>query len=149
MSESDQLEEKVVSTTAEPTSATPACTPQTNRTFISIAAAALCISFFMPWVNILGANVSGMDIQKNFSSYRLVWLVPVLALITLLLAIAGQNTNVIRRIAGICPFIILAYALSQMGSDLFQAVGAGGWLALIGGVALICIPNARKPTISS
>jgi hypothetical protein len=36
-----------------------------------------------------------------------------------------------------------------MGSNLFQAIGIGGWLALIGGLVLICIPNVRKPTILS
>ena len=146
MSESNEPEEKVVSTTTQPTPAAPAFTPQAQRTLISIAAAAVFFSFFLPWVNILGANISGMDIQKNFSDYRLVWLVPVLAVITFLLNFAGQKTNLVRRLAGLCPFVILAYALSQMGSDLFRVVAVGGWLELIGGIALICIPNARKPT---
>ena len=145
MSDSNHPEETVVSTTAQTTSVTPACAPQVQRILIGIAAAVVCASFFLPWVNFLGGNLSGLDIQKNFTSYRLVWLVPALAIVTLVLNIGGLSTNLIRRIAGLCPFVILAYALNQMGSDLFQMVMIGGWLALIGGVALICIPNGRKP----
>jgi hypothetical protein len=145
MSDSNHPEETVVSTTAQTTPTTAAYTPQIQRLLISIAGAAIFFSFFLPWVNFLGANLSGLDIQKNFASYRLVWLVPTLALVTLVLNIGGLSTNLIRRIAGLCPFVILAYALNQMGSDLFQMVMIGGWLALIGGTALICIPNGRKP----
>jgi hypothetical protein len=138
-----QPKEKIVSTTAQ---SMPAFTPQAQRTLISVAATAVILSFILPWVNILGSNISGMDIQKNFPSYRLVWLVPVSAIITLLLNFAGQNINLLRRLAGLCPFVILAYALNQTGSDLLKIISVGGWLALIGGGALICIPNVRKPT---
>jgi hypothetical protein len=145
MSESNHPEETVVSTTAQTTPANPVFIPQVQRILIGVAAAAVLFSFFLPWVNFLGANMSGLDIQKNFTSYRLVWLVPALAIVTLVLSIGGLSTNLIRRIAGLCPFVILAYALNQMGTDLFQTVMIGGWLALIGGMALICIPNGRKP----
>jgi hypothetical protein len=145
MSDSNHPEETVVSTTAQTTPANPVLTPQIQRIFIGIAAGVVCASFFLPWVNFLGGNLSGLDIQKNFASYRLVWLLPALAIVTLVLTIAGLRDNVVRRIAGLCPFVILAYALDQMGSDLFQMVMIGGWLALIGGAALICIPNGRKP----
>jgi hypothetical protein len=145
MSDSNHPEEKVVSTTAQTTPATPACTPKIQHLLIGIAAIIVCASFFMPWVSFLGANMSGLDIQKNFTSYKLVWLLPTLAIITFLLNIVGVRDNVVRRIAGLCPFIILAYALNQMGSDLFKIVMIGGWLALIGGAMLICIPNGRKP----
>jgi hypothetical protein len=149
MSESHQPEEKVVSTTAQSTPANPALTPSIQRNLISLSAAVVFFSFFLPWVNLFGGNISGLDIQKNFPSYQYVWLVPVVAVITLLLNMAGTNTNLVRRIAGLCPFIILAYALNQMGSDLFKIIAIGGWLALIGGFALICIPNVRKSTTPS
>jgi hypothetical protein len=144
MPESNQPEEKVVSATAQSTPTSPTFTPQAQRIIINLAATVVFFSFFLPWIIFLGSNMSGLDIQKNFSSYRLVWLVPVLAVITLLLNMSGTNTNLVRRIAGLCPLGILAYALNQMGTDLFKIVGAGGWLAIIGGVVLICIPNIRK-----
>jgi hypothetical protein len=144
MSDSDHPEETVVSTTAQTTPVNPVLSPQIQRILIGIAAAVVLFSFFLPWVNFLGGNLSGLDIQKNFASYRLVWLVPALAIVTLVLTIGGLSSNLIRRIAGLCPFVILAYALNQMGSDLFQMVMIGGWLALIGGAALICIPNGHK-----
>ena len=74
------------------------------------------------------------------------WLLPLLAAITFALNVMGLNTNLLRRFAGLCPFVILVYALNKLGSDLFKAIEIGGWLALIGGAALILIPNAVKPT---
>src|SRR5881409_2612133 len=79
--------------------------------FISLSEATLCLSFFLPWIQFLGAGLSGLDIQRNFSSYRLVWLMPVLAVVVLVLSLARQNTGFIRRLAGFCPFVILIYAM--------------------------------------
>ena len=146
MPPSNTPEEKIISTTAQPAPETPGITSATQRNLITLSSAVVFFSFFLPWVNILGANIRGLDIQHNFSSYRLVWLLPGLAVATLLLNVCGQPTNLARRLAGLCPFVILAYALNLMGSDLLRIVAVGGWLALIGGVALVCIPNVRKPT---
>lgn len=96
-------------------------------------------------MTILGGNISGLDLQKHVNSYKLVWLLPLLAGLTLILSMARQNTNLLRRLAGLCPFAILVYALNQMGSDLFRIVAIGGCLALIGGAALVFIPNLRQP----
>jgi hypothetical protein len=115
-----------------------------RRNLISLSATVVFISFFLPWIHFFGSNLSGLDIQKNFTSYRLVWLMPLLAAGTLGLNMAGQKTDLFRRLAGLCPFGILVYALNGLGGDLFSSLAPGGWLALIGGAALVCIPNAPK-----
>jgi len=136
-------EEQIVST-AQHAPAQPGITLKTQHNLITLAAAAVFFSFLSPWVKLLGADISGLDIQKNFPSYRLVWLLPVFAGATILINIAGQKTDLIRRLAGLCPFVILVYALNELGSQLFQSIAIGGWLALVGGAALILIPTVHK-----
>jgi hypothetical protein len=104
-----------------------------------------CLFFFLVAMGKFAwCRLSGLDIQKNFPAYRLVWLLPVLAGATILINLAGQKTDLIRRLAGLCPFVILVYALNELGSQLFQSIAIGGWLALLGGAALIVIPTTRK-----
>ena len=98
----------------------------------------------MPWVAFWGGSASGLEIQKHADSYKLVWLLPACAVVTLLLNIAGAQTALVRRIAGAVPFAILAYSLSKIGSDLFQILSWGGWVALAAGIALIVAPSPAK-----
>ena len=75
---------------------------------------------------------------------------PLLALVVLVLNMARQNTNLIRRAAGFCPFIILVYAMDQWNTDIYKGFEIGAWLALLTGAALALIPSVspgeRKPT---
>lgn len=131
-------------------SPSPAQQPQlttqstTARNVISMSAAVLGASFFMPWVAFWGGSASGLEIQKHADSYKLVWLLPALAGITLVMNIVGVPTSITRRIAGLVPFAILAYSLSKTGSDLFQILSWGGWVALAAGIALIVAPSPAK-----
>src|SRR5437899_497825 len=94
---------------AQPTTTpSPGSSAKLRHDLVSLSAAALCLSFFLPWIKFLGAGVSGLDIQKNFSSYRLVWLMPLVAFFALVANMARQDTSIIRRLAGLCPFAILA-----------------------------------------
>src|SRR5207237_1800027 len=86
----------------------PAKASNTARNIISIAAAVLAASFLMPWAGFFGGNISGLDIQKQVDSYKLVWFLPACAFITLLMNMAGTPTAFVRRIAGGIPFAILA-----------------------------------------
>lgn len=90
-----------------------------------------------------------MDIANHFSSYQLIWLMPILAVVVCLLNFARLNVGLIRRIAGLCPFAILIYAVNRLGSDLFGALQFGAWLALLFGAALVFIPSAYKPATSA
>jgi len=146
MSESRVTKENIISQTTPPSSAPPTSglKPGTQRNLINLSAAGLCFSFFLPWVSMLGRGVSGLDLQKHFESYKLVWFLPILAVVTLILNMAGQGTDLFRRVTGFCPFVILIYALNQIGTDLFKGVVIGGWVALGAGAALILIPSIPK-----
>jgi hypothetical protein len=122
----------------------PAKPSNTSRNIISIAAAVLAASFLMPWAGFFGGNISGLDIQKNMESYQLVWFLPACAVVTLLMNIAGAPTAMVRRIAGGVPFAILAYSLNKFGSDLFQILSWGGWVALAAGIVLVIVPSPAK-----
>ncbi len=111
---------------------------------INISALTLAASFFLPWVTVLGKGLTGLDIQRNFSSYQLVWVLPVLALLALVLNAARVETKIVRRVAGAAPFLILGYAINQLGNDVLQIIAPGGWVALVSGAVLSMIPNAPK-----
>jgi hypothetical protein len=117
----------------------------TCRNITTIAAAVLLASFFAPWATFLGGNLSGLDIQKHFESYKFVWLVPACALVALVLNMAGLRTASVRRAAGGAPVAILIYSLNKFGSDFFQLISWGGWLALAAGMVLIIVPADPKP----
>jgi len=116
----------------------------TCRNITSIAAAVLLASFFAPWATFLGGNISGFDIQKNFESYKFVWLVPACALVALVLNMTGLRTTLVRRAASGAPVAILIYSLNKFGSDFFQLMAWGGWLALAAGTVLIIVPSDAK-----
>jgi hypothetical protein len=134
------------SSTQPAATASPDSSATLGHNLVSLSAAALCLSFFLPWIKILGAGVNGFHIQKLFESYRLVWLMPVLAIVVFVLNVASINTSAIRRLAGLCPFAILVYAMTRLGVDLLKVLEIGGWLALIAGAALVFIPSERKTT---
>ena len=141
------LQEQVQTSTSNPSStrqATPNRNINTYRNITSIAAAALLASFFAPWATFLGGNISGLDIQENFESYKFVWLVPACALVALVLNMAGVRTASVRRAAGGAPVAILIYSLNKFGSDFFQLMASGGWLALAAGIVLIGVPADAK-----
>ena len=145
-------EEEIVSTTNQSTPIEPGVTTQISSNLITLSSTVLLLSFLLPWANIFGGNPSGFDIQKNIPSYNFVWLLPALAALTILLNIGGLSTNLIRRVAGLSPLLILAYSANKLGNELFNAIAIGGWLALLGGAVLILIPSTpstRKPNTPS
>jgi hypothetical protein len=144
--EQTPLQEQVQTSTKNSSSADQSQDRNTNtlRNITSLAAAVLFGSFFAPWATFLGSKLSGLDIQKNFESYKFVWLVPACALVALILNMAGLRTASVRRAAGGVPLTILIYSLYKFGSDFFQLIAWGGWLALAAGIVLIIVPAATK-----
>jgi hypothetical protein len=122
----------------------PPIAPTSLRHLTSLCTAALIFSFFMPWITFFSSRLSGLDIQRNFSSYQLVCVMPIMGAIVLMLNLAGRDTNLIRRIAGLVPFVILLVAINRLGSDLFKILEFGAWVAPAAGAALVCIPNETQ-----
>jgi hypothetical protein len=143
-------EEQPVTTELQPqptTSSSVNSSSSIRHASISLSAVALIIAFFLPWINFLGVDLNGFEIQKHFSSYRLIWLMPVLAVVVLLLNTFRLDTTFIRCVAGLCPFGILIYTLSRLDDQvllraselLLNELKLGGWLTFAAGVALIAI----------
>lgn len=127
----------------QPSGAAPPASLTQRPWPIGIAAGILLLGFFLPWINFLGSPIAGLDVQK-FQSYKFVWALPILAVIALVLWLAGQDTPFVRRITGIAPFAVLAYAMHQIGGDIFKALLFGAWLSLAAGLALILLPGSSK-----
>lgn len=128
----------------------PSSPPPTSSTVttwyvaISFSAALEIASFFLPWVTFLGTELTGAAIQSNFPSYRLIWIVPLLAGITLLFNVARVPLEIVRRISGLCPFVILAVAINRLGSELLNELHYGAWFGLLAGALLTLLPGKPK-----
>jgi hypothetical protein len=111
---------------------------------VSIAAAVLAISFFLPWVQFFGASLSGFDIQKLNDEQKLLWAIPVFSALTIFTGMSKRGQRTAAQLAGAIPFCVLIYWLKRMGSDLMHIISFGGYLTLISGAALLILPRRLK-----
>ena len=125
---------------ASPSQPTLAPKPNLLPTLVNLCAAGLLLFFFLPWLQLLGFNASGYDMQKLGSYAELVWLVPVCAGLTLLAGLYGQRQTVLAQVTGALPFLGLVYALTKLGDQVFHALAIGAYLTLItAGVLLVWV----------
>ena len=106
------------------------------------SAVGLIVSFFLPWVQVLGIGASGYNFSQLGSYGNLTWLIPISAGITLLLGLNGRDAKPLQWVTGLMPWALLAYALVEIGSDLFQGLAIGAYLSLLSG-ALLIVDTAR------
>jgi len=111
---------------------------------VNLCALGLGVSFFLPWAQFWGANLSGFDLQKMGDEQRLLWLIPVFSVITILVGITKRSQKVVGEIAGVLPFLAGAYWYYKLGSDLFHILTFGAYLSLICGTALIVLSRKAK-----
>lgn len=111
---------------------------------ISLAALGLGVSFFLPWVQIWGATLSGFDLQKMHGGHLLLWLIPIFSALTIFAGITKRSQRNAAQLAGTLPFLVLIYWLYQMGSDLMHVIAIGGYLSLGCGAALLILPRRIK-----
>jgi len=111
-----------------------------TRALIIVISLTLLLSFFLPWVNFLGVDLSGFNLQKLSDANRVFWLVPFLASCTVILALAKRNSGLPRYLAGLSPYAILVMSIMRHGPEIIQQFQFGAWLALVAGAALVCIP---------
>ncbi len=106
------------------------------------SAGALIAGFFMPWVSIWGVSLPGYRIPEiaggfdqftqamggkgdpNLLLFYSVYAIPILALLTLLSALAHKTDEDWEKplsvITGVVPFAGFVYVISQVGEDLFK-----------------------------
>lgn len=132
----------------EPTPSAPAAIPPDYVG--TIAAIGLFVAFFLPWIAMFGGRMSGADIQRHFTSYRLIWLMPLLAVVVVVLNVAKLPAQLFKQLAGASPFVILIYAgyrLQANVGDFLKLLEYGAWVALVCGATLAYSPGkTKKPT---
>jgi len=129
----------------------PATTTPENQTvslgraqLVNLCAAGLGVSFFLPWVNILGGNVSGFDLQKLGNEQRLLWLIPIFCAITFFAGVTKRSQKIAGQLTGALPFAVGVYWYTKLGSDMFHVLTFGAFLSLAFGAALFILPRKSK-----
>ena len=115
---------------------------QNIRTVISLCALGLMACFFLPWIKLLFADLSGYQLQQlPGDGVKLLWIIPGMALVALITAIANQQVANGSQLAGMMPFVALVYYRFKLGDDFFQALEIGAYVSLGLGAVLFFLPR--------
>jgi hypothetical protein len=117
---------------------------------IMVCSLALIGCFFLPWIKFLFGTPSGYQLQQLPSDEaKLVWVIPVTALIALVAALTKKSVLVAAQAAGAMPFLALIYYRVKLGQELFQILQIGAYLSLALGAVLFIAPRfLEKPKTS-
>jgi hypothetical protein len=117
---------------------------QALSSILILSAVGLLISFFLPWVNILIGRPSGFDLQKLGDVHRFYWIIPIFSGVAVVAGLTKRSQRTVAVIAGLCPFAILIYWLSKLGSELMESLSYGSYVALACGLCLIVTGSRLK-----
>jgi hypothetical protein len=109
-----------------------------------LCAAGLGISFFLPWANFFGATLSGFDLQKMGDQHRLLWLIPILSVITIVAGITKRSQYLAGQLTAILPFCVGFYWYSKLGKDIQHILTYGAYLSLLFGAGLAVLSKRLK-----
>lgn len=139
----------------EPLPSSPSTPPQVaqadqDATSRAVAICALVIvgAFFLPWVKVFGAGISGYQLAQLGAEGNYAWIIPALAGLTLLVGASGSNNRAIGAITGVVPLAVLAYVFfkltgngSAAGRVAWEVIAhiadVGAYLTLISSVLII------------
>lgn len=111
---------------------------------VSLCAAGLLVSFFLPWINFLGLKLSGFELGKSGDKGLLLWLIPVLGALVIFAGITRRSQKMVAQLVGVLPFFVLGYGIYREGKDLLQVLGMGAYIALLLGAVLFVLPRWSK-----
>lgn len=126
---------------------------------ILLCALGLVAAFFMPWVQVFGAGICGYQLGQLGSFGNYLWIIPILAAITVIVGATGSNTRDIGFLAGIVPLAALGYAyyrLKSEGGDIAvrgaseaaqRVAGIGIYFTIILCVAITILTILKKPSL--
>ncbi|HLZ17302.1 MAG TPA: hypothetical protein VKQ08_09685 [Cyclobacteriaceae bacterium] len=142
----DEITIKPKSESTQPANSAPENqTVSLNRSHLVIlCAGGLGVSFFLPWAQILGANISGFDLQKMNDQQRLLWAIPIFCAITIITGIAKSGQQVAGQLTGLLPFIVGVYWYLKLSNDMFQILAYGAYLSLAFGAAMLILSRKLK-----
>jgi hypothetical protein len=146
--ENSMPDEITVKPKSESAPATPAPENQTvnlGRTqIVNLCALGLGISFFLPWANILGGNISGFDLQKAGDGQLLLWSIPIFCAITIIAGMTKRSQQIAGQLSGVLPFAVGVFWYMKLGQDMFQILAFGAYLSLACGLALLILARKSK-----
>jgi hypothetical protein len=106
---------------------------------VMIGCLVLIVSFFLPWVSILGKTAAGYELQQIWEPGPFLWAIPSLAAIAMAIGFTGKRNVEVAQVAGGIPFVFLGVALFEFGGDVMNALSIGAYGTLISGVFLLCV----------
>jgi len=122
--------------------------PKSSKPVI-VCAFGILAAFFMPWIQFLGAGISGYNLGQLGSYGNYFWVIPILAGATILISFSGINNRVIGFITGFVPLGAILYGLLKLAgnrdnADMVlrlagQVLSIGGWLTIIFSIAIIIV----------
>jgi hypothetical protein len=138
----------------------------------AIAALALIISFFLPWVSWGGQEVSGYAMpvgdfftiaEKKFGlgnpfpqfdfAFKAFWLIPVMALFVLLLVLLKKKTQAAALLTGAfsLSLVLVYYLFSQKLTELGNHTVISNWLFVhaLASVMLMIFAGGKKPLLNT
>ncbi len=122
-----------------------------------VAAGAVIVGFFLPWLTVFGglfaisgyripdlaklvgqlsAIGSGTADPRLFLIY-LLYAIPLLALVVIVKQMRGEDVRAIAFLTGAVPILGFLYLTALAGSGLVHMLGSGAFLTLFGAVGLI------------
>ena len=119
-----------------------ACSGQTQ--LVNLCALGLGISFFLPWANIFGGNISGFDLQKAGGGQLLLWSIPIFSAITIIAGMTKRSQQIAGQLSGALPFAVGVFWYMKLGQDMFQVLAFGAYLSLACGLALLILARKSK-----
>ena len=115
-----------------------------RRQLVNLCAAGLGVSFFLPWAQFFGANLSGLTLQKADDEQRLLWLIPICCAITILAGLTKHNQKIVGQLTGTLPFCVGVYWYAKLGNDLLHILSYGAFLSLAFGATLFILSRKSK-----
>jgi hypothetical protein len=99
--------------------------------FVGMFAAGVAVCFFLPWLNVLGFKVSGLDIvRKGEGVYFALCTIQFFGVVTLIGSLAKISIKPAAQLTAVIPFFVLIYALFKEGPDLLKLLDFGVYLGL-------------------
>jgi len=122
---------------------TPGTDPKSRRDLVSFCAAMLLGTFFLPWIKLgIFGSLNGPRCAREGGLMTLLWLWPILCLLTVGAGMAKASQQVAGQMAAAAPFAVLALGLRQNGAKLLQTLDIGAFAAL--GLGLTLFILARR-----
>lgn len=118
-------------------------------------AAALIVFFFLPWFGAGPFSVSGYSLttipavfnaasssglqtsSSNIDLLYIVWLIPILSVITLVLGLTGKSPRAMAIVTGIVTLLMFGFVFAAGGGDTFKVLGIGAYLTILAAFGLI------------